>query len=397
MLPDDWGPLAGHESFLRENPAPDWLQDLRRHGAERFAKAGLPTPKMERWKYTNILPLVGNYGATLSAADVTYVDPDNLIRKLSDVYAGETPQWLIALQTEDPVSEKPLWDLCNAYIRDGLMIDVKPGERHDNPIHITIDGHDGAFFVPRTAFRLGEGSELTIIEHHTGEGRYWNNRLTQIMVGPGAKLRHIRIQENAIDSVYTQNTHVRVADGGTYEALNFVTGAALSRFQLQVDLNAPGAQAKFAAVHLVQGAQLADQTVTINHNAPNGRSQQFVRSVIDDRARSVFQGKVHVAKGADGTDAQQLSNAILMAEAAEMDTKPELEIYADDVKCSHGATTGQLDEEALFYARSRGIPQAQARSMLVEAFVGEVLEDLSPECLRSELLEKVDKWLNRKI
>ena len=268
-LPDLPGPLAGHETFLKENPGPDWLQGLRRHGAERFAARGLPTPKLERWKYTNILPLVGEYGARLSAADVRYVDPDGLINKLMDVYERGAPQWLIDLQTEDPVSEKPLWDLCNAYIRDGLMIDVKPGEVHESPIHITIEGHDGAFFVPRTAFRLGEGSELTIIEHHTGEGRYWNNRLTQILVGKGAKLRHIRVQEYSIDAVYTQNTHVRVAAGGRYEALNFVTGAALSRFQLQVDLNEPGASARFSAVHLVRGKQLADQSVVINHNAPD--------------------------------------------------------------------------------------------------------------------------------
>ncbi len=388
--------LAGHEAFLADNSAPDWLQALRRKGAERFAAHGLPTPREEYWQYTNLPPLVDGFGETLGSSDVIYDDPHGLIQKLSDVYENGAPQWLQDVQTEMPVPENPLWDLCNAYVRDGLMIDVQAGRKYDTPLHISIIGHGDTFFVPRTAFRLAEGAELTIVEHHKGEeaGRYWNNRLTQIIVERGAKLRHIRIQENAAEAVYTQNTHVRVLGGGSYEAFNFVTGAALSRQQLQIELMEPEAHAKFSALHLLRGKQVADQSVTINHDAPDCASEQFVRSVVDGQARSVFQGKVHVAKGADGTDARQLSNALLMSETAEMDTKPELKIYADDVKCSHGATTGQLDEEALFYARSRGIPEGQARALLIGAFIGEVLESLSPECLKNEILEKGQAWLS---
>ncbi|MCB1557130.1 MAG: SufD family Fe-S cluster assembly protein, partial [Alphaproteobacteria bacterium] len=328
MRPEPSGFLDNHAAFVEESPAPGWIADLRARGAARFAAAGLPDAGLETWRYTNLLPATSPYaGAPLSQADVAYTDPHGLIRPFASVYAEGAPDWLQALQAEEKDQENALWALCNAYLRDGLMIDVPAGKAFDAPIHITLTGHDGAFFVPRTAFRLQKGSVLTIIEHHTGRGAYWNNRLTQIIVEEGARLRHIRFQKNTKSAVYTQNTDVRVAAGGRYEAFNFVVGAALSRQELRVDLAGPRGRASLTALHLLGENQCADQTITVAHNAPDGVSDQDIRSIIAGRARSVFQGKAYVERGADGTDARQMSKALLLADGAEMDAKPELEIY----------------------------------------------------------------------
>lgn len=378
--------------------APQWVQELRQRGLEQVKRMGLPTPKLERWKYTNLIPHVRDFGTALGGADVVYNDPDNLVQKLGEVIEN-APEWLMELMSADPAAEDryhdmALWHLCNAYLRDGLVIDVPEGKIANKPVEITIKGHDNNFFVPRTVFRLGAGAELTIIEHHTGEGRYWNNYLTQIIVGPNAKLRHYRIQENSLEAVYTQNTQVRVERDGLYEGFTLCEGDAMNRNQFHGVLVDENATCNIFGINTLRGNQHSDTTAEIEHQAPHCNSRQFIRSVLDDQARGVFQGKVYVHEGADKTDGTQMSNALLMAEGAEMDTKPELEIYADDVQCAHGATTGKLEDEPLFYLRSRGLPEQEARMLLVEAFVGEVVDNLGDEAVRDMVYQKVQKWLS---
>jgi Fe-S cluster assembly protein SufD len=315
-----------------------------------------------------------------------------------DIYGKGAPDWMIELQCADPVDDErfgdmALWHLCNAHLRDGIAVDVPAGRIVDKPVEVTLSGHDGAFFVPRTAFRLGEGSTLTVIEYHRGEGRYWNNRLTQAIVGPGARVRHYRIQENSDKAVYTQNTHIRVERGGSYEGFTLSAGALLSRNQIHVDLEGEGAEGRVFGVNLVRGDRHSDTTATISHKAPRCTSEQFMRTILKDRAHGVFQGRVHVHPDAQKTDARQLSNALILSEGAEMDTKPELEIYADDVKCSHGATSGRLDDDALFYMRSRGVPDDVARSLLLSAFVGDVVDRLGDKTIQAIVRGKIEAWL----
>ena len=241
--------------------------------------------------------------------------------------------------------------------------------------------------------RLGAGAELTVIEHHHGDGRYWNNALMQVLIGPGATLRHVRIQDSPVQAVYTQNTQVAVDKGGRYEAFVLTAGSLLSRNEAQVSFDGEGSSCALSGINLLAGKQHGDTTLTVEHRAPGCSSRQFYRSLLRNQARGVFQGKIRVHKGADGTDATQLSNAILLSEGAEMDTKPELEIYADDVKCAHGATTGALDEEAMFYMRTRGLGEDAARAILLSAFVDEVTDTIRDETTREILKERTRTWL----
>lgn len=209
-------------------------------------------------------------------------------------------------------------------------------------------------------------------------------------MGKGARLRHIIIQDDSKDAVYTQNTHVEIERDGAYEAMTLTAGGRMSRNQAQLDLAGENALCRLYGVNLLKDSQHGDTTLEVLHNAPHGQSEQFYRSVLDDRARAVFQGKVLVEKGAHDTDAQQLSNALLLSEGAEMDTKPELEIYDDDVKCAHGATTGQLNDEALFYMRTRGISEKEARGILIKAFVNELVDKFGDDAVKSLLQEQIE-------
>jgi len=358
----------------------------------------LPTTKQEAWKYTSLPPLVKNFQGPPDTADVSYVDPDNIVQKLGVVLDAGAPEWLTrTLATTPQGNDKTLWDLVHEHPLQGLIVDVPAGKRVENPVEVTIQGHDNTFFLPRTVFRLAENAELTIIEYHKGTGSYWNNRVTQAIIGPGAKLRHVRLQENGMQAIYTQNTHVHVEKGGHYEAFALTAGARLSRNEVCVDLAAEGASCSLSGVNLLQDVQHGDTTVTVTHSAPACTSRQFYRSILKDRAHGVFQGKIHVCAGADGTDGHMLSNALLLSEGAEMDTKPELEIYTDDVQCAHGATTGALDEESLFYMRTRGISEAQARALLMESFVNEVVEKCVEKCGDSRvedlIRQRIKLWL----
>lgn len=320
----------------------------------------LPAHDAESWKYTNLAPAVKGM-------------PQEAVRPPMSVRGG-------------------------AYVReekDGWAIDAPSGERWAEPVEIMVRGGENTFFTPHLNVRLGAGAELTLIERHEGRGRFWNNQRTQITVGAGAVLRHIRLQENPDTAVYTQDTYVMVEKDGRYEAFALTAGALLSRNEAHIDLNGAGAACALRGINLLRGKQHGDSTLTVAHNVPGCRSEQFYRSLLRDQARGVYQGKIFVARGADGTEATQLSNAILLSEGAEMDTKPELEICADDVKCSHGATTGALDDEALFYMRSRGIGVDEARAVLLSAFVNEVAEKAGDGDIAGMFRKKIHEWLAR--
>ena len=218
--------------------------------------------------------------------------------------------------------------------------------------------------------------------------------VTQIKVGKGARLRHYRFQDNAEASVVTHNSHIEVEAGGTYEAFTMTTGAGLSRNQIHADLLGEDIICRLNGVNMLDGGEMADTTITVDHCAPNCNSYQDYRSVLTDKAVGVFQGKIHVHQIAQKTDGFQMAKSLLLSPQATMNTKPELEIYADDVKCSHGATAGRLDEDALFYLRTRGIPEKQARNLLIQAFVNEVIEKVTDKAVRERAALIVSEWLD---
>lgn len=388
--------LRGFAAFQAEQNDSSELAAIRQAGVDYVTQHGLPTPKLEGWKYTNIIPAVRGFDRLGTVRVSSNAVPGVIVQPL--VKSVIEQDWVKNLichsKAGTDYNVNPiLWHLANMYFRDGVSIDVPANTVVKEPLEILMECDDGAFYVVHTAIRVGVNASLTIIEDHRGKGKFWKNRLSHITVEPGGHLTHIRIQEDSKDAVYTQNTQVTVAKDGHYNAVALYTGAAISRNQIHVLLTEPGALCHLNGASLMRGKQHSDTTILVEHMAPHCESNQNMRTILDDQAHGVFQGKVHVHQIAQKTDGYQLSKAILLSEGAEMDTKPELEIYADDVKCSHGATTGRLEDEPMFYMRSRGIPEEQARALLIESFVAEIFDEVKGEETREKLLERVRGWL----
>jgi Fe-S cluster assembly protein SufD len=305
----------------------------------------LPTPIQEEWKYTN-LPKALPQG----------LQPD---QKIQDI-----------------------------------VIHRNRGQNGGEPVNVTWNGEDGMLHNPRLKLVLEEGAEVTLIERHSGAGSYWKNAVTEISVANNATLYHYRIQEDSEQGVHTNMVSINLGRDAVYESFSLNTGGKLTRHQIHMVMKGVNGECTFNGINLLKGTQHGDTTILIEHTQPHGRSNQFYRTLLDDTSKGVFQGKVHVHQPAQKTDGYQLSNAIILSEGAEMYTKPELEIYADDVKCSHGATTGQLDEEPMFYLRSRGLQEKEARLLLVQAFINEVIDKVANESFREEVRGKAQSWLD---
>lgn len=317
---------------------------------EILNRENLPTQKVEEWKYTNLSRALGR---TLLAAT-----PEN---------AQE------------------------------ILIHKTRGQIGEQPEEIVWTGVDGMHHQPRLKIVLEEGAQATIIERHDGQGAYWKNMSTEIVLGANARLNHVRIQTDTMDAVQTNMVHITMDRDANLNSFSINLGGKLTRHDIHAVLNGTGIECSLNGVSLLKGAQHGDTTIVMEHTAPHCVSNQFYRTLLDDAARGVFQGKVHVHRAAQKTDGYQLANTILLSPKAEMDTKPELEIYADDVKCSHGTTTGALDEEPLFYLRSRGLSEAQARMLLVQAFVDEVIGKVEDEAIQAQIKEMAEAWLKEQL
>ena len=310
----------------------------------------LPTPKAETWKYTNLSRALG--------------------------------EKLLAAEPHPP---------------EERVIHINRGQNGGETVDILWKAVDGAHLNPRLKIILEEGAELTLLEQHIGQGAYWKNMATEIVIGANARLNHIRIQEDSNQAVQTNMVHITMERDSHLNSFSLNLGGKLTRHDIHAVLNGPNIECSLNGISLLQGKQHGDTTILMEHAAPHCRSNQFYRTILADESRGVFQGKVHVHKVAQKTDGYQLSNTLLLSPKAEMDTKPELEIYADDVKCSHGATTGQLDEEPLFYLRSRGLTEKEARLLLIQAFVDEVADKIADDKVKNSIKEMVSQWLMRRL
>ncbi len=273
------------------------------------------------------------------------------------------------------------------------MIHIPRGKVCAEPVEILWTGVENQHQQPVFKIILEAGAQVTVIERHEGQGAYWKNMVTEIRLGDGAVLNHVRLQADSLQAVHTNMSTVTLGRDSVYEGFSCNSGAKLSRHEISATLAGENGRCTFAGVNLLRDVQHGDTTITLAHTAPHGFSEQFYRTILEGMARGVFQGKVHVHRSAQKTDAYQLSKALLLSDGCEMDTKPELEIYADDVKCAHGATTGQMDETALFYLRSRGVPVPEARRLLIRAFVDEAVDKIGDGFLRHTVHERVMQWL----
>jgi Fe-S cluster assembly protein SufD len=388
---------------------------VREAAATSFRATGFPTSRNEAWKYTSlrpladiefhepILPVGGGEGllARLPSLDVpALVFVDGRFRQdlSADLPDGIKMIGFARSPLFGRAGDEPLAALNTMLAEDGAVITVPEGVDAGTILlaSLATDLHGKPVaFHPRHRIRLGRGAALTLLEINAGEGLYLHNPVMELHVAEDARLTHVRLQNEAIGAFHLATLYVDIAARGTYDGFSLVVGARLSRTEIHARLGGAGAAVHLNGAQLLRGTQHADFTSVIAHDAPGCASRQTVKNVLAGHARGVFQGRIEVARAAQKTDGYQMNQALLLSPTAEMDCKPELRIYADDVKCSHGATIGQLDTEQLFYLRSRGVPEAEARAMLVRAFLAEALDPIQNEAARSVLEAAVEKWWER--
>jgi Fe-S cluster assembly protein SufD len=300
-----------------------------------------------------------------------------------------------ALKKLEVVEKSCAWEMSGAaeFLQDNNTIIIPKNKQIARPIELKFIGSDAGQFTTAMTINVESGAELTLIERQSGEGAYWKNIDFIINLAENAKLNHYRFCEEDPFCVVTERTIVNQARDSRYNMVTVTGCAGFGRADFSIKMNGAGAECDVSGLSLLAGKQHSDTTICVEHIAPHCKSSQFFKTVLNDQSRGVFQGKIHVHKDAQKTDGYQLSNNLLLSRLAEMDVKPELEIYADDVKCSHGTTTGELDETPLFYLMSRGISKEDARKLLLEAFLGEVLDKISHDDVRTLFDERVHLWL----
>lgn len=411
---------------LGEQPAADWVRALRHTGIEQFSRAGLPTPAWEGWQHTILRPLTQtyfHYSADPVKFDVKKLpekllaDSDRIVlvngkyqQQLSSTPKGVTVMSLMDasvqiegieahLVTIGDLRKTPLKALNAAYMHDGVVVKVDDGADISRPLEILFynigDAKSPPAIYPRTLYWLGKNSGLTLIERHMGEGIYFTNSYMGIAIESAARLKFYKFEEESAAAFHFSFAGLQQQKDSSFEGFSCATGARLAREEYQNLLIDSGISSNVSGIYLLKDQQCHDFTVLTDHFEPNGRSVQHFKGVIDDKARSVFQGKIHVRRSAQKTDGNQLNHALLLSEEAEASFKPELEIYADDVKCSHGATSGKLDETALFYLQSRGIPAAEAKALLIQSFLNETLAQVKFAPIREIYEERIRQWLAR--
>lgn len=396
------------------------IDGVRERALNKFAKSGFPSTRDENWRYSDLKALRTGVrrAAAMPKADIEV--PAALCEtatRLVFVNGGYREDlsdlgdlWQVAsvrplanhlMANMDRANELKHADdgvgfLNTALMRDGLVFSIPAGIEIDDPIevvHIMQGAGDTAAHM-RHLIELGEGARATLIERFVGdEDAYWLNSVLQARVAQDAHLDHYRLQEDGPAAVHTAKTYVNLGAGAMYQAVNVSLGGAVARFEAQVRLLLDDASATIDGVALAGTGQSHDMLVHVDHRMPETNSDQVVRTVADARGKSAFQGKVTVAPGAQQTIADQSFKALLLDRTAEANAKPELEIFADDVKCSHGATVGELDDKALFYLTSRGIDPVTARQMLVEAFTDEALARIDNEDFAAAVRERISGWM----
>lgn len=393
---------------------------LRSEGAARFKATGLPGMRQERWRFTPLTALAkagfdpGEDGAEaatpLDAALLTglaalpaegfrlvlangRVVPELTVLPEGAALGGHGDE--AALGALADIAASPMIALNSAGIAEPAVLRLK-GSIAQPIALVQLAAPDAASLIqPRLLVAVAEGAEATLIEHAVSDDvPVLVNSVVEILVGPAAKLTHVRRLRGGAETVAIHSVAVRVGEGGQYEQFTLASGGKLQRSDSFVTLAAPNATVHLNGIYLGRGHEHQDLTSQIVHAAPDCRSNQTVKGALADRAKGVFQGRIQVDRDAQRTDGYQLNRALLLSRTAEVNAKPELEIYADDVKCSHGATVGELDDTALFYLRSRGLPKADARRLLIEAYLGEALDLVESEAARAVLQADVDAWLS---
>lgn len=414
------------QQFAAQRPeGPAWLTAIRERAIARFREVGYPTTRNEEWHFTSPAPIaeadfvpMRAATGTLSVEDLgplLFGEPDwprlvfvngRFAPSLSRVDARDGVKAMslaVALREEpslleyhltrraDIVDPAQVFTAINtALMQDGAVVQVGRGIDAATPIHLLFlsdaAAEDGVCH-PRILLVAEPGSRATVIEQHAGAGgeRYFTNVVTEAWIGEGATLHHLRLQRESARAFHVGTTAVHQEQDSHFVSFSFATGAALSRINIHTGLHGRGGGATLNGLYMLDGEQHCDHQTRIVHAQPDCYSREVYKGILDGASHGVFNGKVYVHPEAQKTDGKQTNNTLLLSERARIDTKPQLEIFADDVKCTHGATVGRIDETALFYMKSRGIPDREARKLLTYAFAAEVLETIPVDALRDGL------------
>jgi Fe-S cluster assembly protein SufD len=397
---------------------------LRAAALDRFARHGFPGLKLEAWKYTNLNPLaklalrptapdlaagapaldfVGDAYALVFIGGRLRPDLSRLaglpagvvVAGLADRMqaAGEDPgAWFDA---GDDDRARALVALNAAFMQDGAVVKLASGVALDKPLHLVFVAPPGGAVNLRNVVTLESRASAQIIETYIGAdgAPYWTNAVTAVRLRAGAKLGHYKHQAEGDGAYHSALAEVRLGQGAAYDGFVFSRGAKLARNEVELTFAAEGAACRLDGLALARGRQHCDNTTRILHASGDCASQQLYKAVVDGEARAVFQGRIRVAPDAQKSDARQISRNLLLSPTAMADVKPELEILADDVKCSHGAAIGDLDAQALFYLRSRGLDEAGARAMLIEAFAADAIDGIACQPARAQFAAALRAWL----
>lgn len=401
-----------------------WLSERRSSALERANALSVPTTRDEEWRFTDITPLtriplrtaralphprtadIASFVAPEAAVRLTFVDgrfAPELSANAGLPYGVVVTNLAAGIGTHGSVIEKHLARLAGfeqdvfaalntARLQDGALIWIARNQRCPTPVQLLfVATQKETVAYPRCLVLAEAGAELTLIEHYAGltDDPYLTDAVTEIAVGGGAEVRHVRVQREADSAFHIATCAVALEKDARYSSHAITLGARISRHNLNVKQDGEGVEARLDGLTLIAGRQLADTHTLLDHGRPNGRSRQLQKCIVAGAAHAVFNGKIAVAPGAQLTDSAQESRNLLLSDKAHVDTKPQLEIFADDVKCAHGATVGQLEADQLFYLRSRGLSEQRARNLLTYAFGAEIIDRIPVPSLVEQLEETV--------
>ncbi len=411
-------------------PAAGRVADLRQQALDAYERTGLPHRRIEDWKYTDlrvlireVLPLapapdaaaLKRAEAALKAAaiegtrrlvlvdgafapDLSDIDAEKglSIRPLREALDGGDSALQVQLFALD--NANPMVALNSAMLTDGVVIEIADGAVLSQPLHIVhiAAGAAASSIFTRSLLRLGKNAAATLVESYVAADaamKYQAHDSLVIAIGDNSRLDHVRLVEDAAEAVNISSSVVSLGAHAHFNTFGLTSGAAVSRYQATIAFAGENSRVETNGVNLLKGRQHADTTLLMDHAVPHCASREVFRAVLDDSAHSVFQGRIIVRPDAQKTDAKMMTRALLLSDDAEADNKPELEIFADDVTCGHGATSGALDDSLLFYLRARGLPEKEAQALLIQAFVGEAIESIANDALRDLATSAAERWL----
>ena len=410
---------------------PAWLRRRRERGMQRFSELGVPTTRDEDWKYTSLSELRRNdfrlaapASRVISAGEIKSLGFNEIegcrvvfvngrfaagLSRLEVVPEGVEAGRLRDFLESDPVEahlgryanpeNHALAALNTAFIEDGAFVRIPNRVVVEKPIHlvfVTLVEEANQVSHPRTLIVAGRDSQATVIETYIGMGEaYWTNAVTEIVTAENARIDHYKLQQEHAGAVHTGFTYAHQARDSRFASNSLSFGGGLVRSDTHVRLEGAGCECVLNGLYAVTGQQHIDHHTIIDHAMPHCNSHQLYRGILDGHATGVFNGKVIVRQDAQKTDAIQSNKNLLLSRHADINTKPQLEIEANDVRCTHGATVGQIDDEAMFYLQSRGINRPDARSLLTYAFAADIIESLNVEPLRKPLEQILLSWVEQ--